>query len=339
MSFKKLSIVAVFFFVALLLLFYPSPTHFPKTSLTVSQVLAAATQNITKRVASLTIQDQQVDLNDPNATVNITLSADSPSVPIVITYDDGQTRYLAYTFNYKPPAQPAPAFCSNEDFATACWQGAQCQEENQESADTACSQNHGAGSVCTRSTGQPNTHDDGCTIMTEPAPPPPAAPSEPSCGEYQYVRAECDWGRQQVYEVYQDACGNYDRRNYQTQPGQCGARPVSTAPGCNSSDDFSEYVRCGGCGEEVWACYDEDGRHERRFYGSDTAGYCTGSDWCGGGGSQPPPPPEPSCGDFEYKYWECDWDNQQTYDVYQDSCGNYDRRDYHTVEGLCGAPE
>lgn len=275
MSFKKLSIVTVYILVALFL---------------AGRVLAAV-------VASMTIQDQQIDLSNPNASVNITLSGDSTQIPIIITYDDGSTKYLAYTFNYKAPSQPAPAFCSNEDFATACWQGAQCQEENQSSADDACSQNHGSGSRCTRSTGQPNTHDDGCTMVTEPLPVPPTTPPEPSCGEYQYIRAECDWGRQQVYDVYQDSCGNYDRRNYQIQPGQCGATPISTTPGCNSSNDFSEYVRCGGCGEEIWACYDEDGRHERRFYGGDTAGYCTGSDWCGGGGSEPP---APACEDVYY---------------------------------------
>lgn len=169
MSFKKLSAVTVLFLVALFL---------------AGRVLAAV-------VASLTIQDQQVDLSDPKASVNITLSGDAQtSVPIVITYDDGSTRYLAYTFNYVPPSTLAPVTpCSNEDFATACWQGAQCQGENQESADSACSQNHGAGSVCTRSTGQSNAHDDGCTVVTEPAPPPPPPP--PSCDENVYY---CDNG-------------------------------------------------------------------------------------------------------------------------------------------------
>lgn len=276
MSFKRLSIVAVLFLVALFL---------------AGRVLAAV-------VASMTIQDQQIDLSAPNASVNITLSGDSTSVPIVITYDDGTTRYLAYTFNYVAPPTPAPAFCSNEDYSTACWQGAECREENQASADSACSQNHGADSVCTRSTGQPNTHDDGCTMVSEPAPPPPPPP-EPSCGNFEYKYWECDWGQQQVYDVYQDTCGNYDRRDYRREPGECGAPPVSTAPGCNSSDDFSEYVRCGGCGEEIWACYDEDGRYERRFYGGDTAGYCTGPDWCGGG-SEPPPPPQQSCDEDVY---------------------------------------
>ena len=69
----------------------------------------------------------------------------------------------------------------------------------------------------------------------------------------------------------------------------CNSAPVPR--GCYDSQDFSEYVRCGGCGEEIWACYDEDGKHERRFYGGDTAGYCTGPDQCGQ--SQPPPEPEP----------------------------------------------
>lgn len=124
-------------------------------------IVLAVTLMVAKQPVSISIQDQQVDLNDPNATVNITLSADSPSVPIIITYDDGSTRYLAYTFNYKPPPTPEP--------------------------------------------------------------------SEPSCGDYQYIGAECDWDRRQVYEVYQDACSNYDRRNYQTQHGQCGA-PTAYEP-------------------------------------------------------------------------------------------------------------
>lgn len=99
MSFKRLSIVTVFLLVALFL---------------ASRVLAAV-------VASMTIQDQRIDLSDPNASVNITLSGDAQtSIPIVITYDDGSTRYLTYTFNYKPPPAPTPQTCDYEEEASSC---------------------------------------------------------------------------------------------------------------------------------------------------------------------------------------------------------------------------
>lgn len=92
MSFKRLSIVTVFILVALFL---------------AGKVLAAV-------VASLTIQDQQIDLSVPNASVNITLSGDPNeaktfNIPITITYDDGTTRNIGYTFNYQPPSSVTPS--------------------------------------------------------------------------------------------------------------------------------------------------------------------------------------------------------------------------------------
>lgn len=104
MSFKRLSSVTVFLLVALLL---------------AGRVLAAM-------VASLTIQDQQIDLSNPDASVNITLSGDAQSsIPIVITYDDGSTRYLTYTFNYTPPPTPesVPQTCDYEENASGCPNG------------------------------------------------------------------------------------------------------------------------------------------------------------------------------------------------------------------------
>lgn len=58
--------------------------------------------------------------------------------------------------------------------------------------------------------------------------------------------------------------------------------------------------------------------------------------------SQPTPTytqPTPRGGDFSFRYPECDWNSHQVYDVYQDSLGNYDRRNYHTQPGACGAAE
>lgn len=234
MSFKRLSIVTVFLLVALLLLFLPSPVSSPKNILTVGQVLAAATQNTTKSVIALTIQDKQVDLSNPDAPININLpgdptKADTFYITVIITYNDGSTDPLAFTFNYQPPSSvtPPPSLspetCDYEEDASSCPNGGlqTCTGTKQ---DGVCKYDSAV---------DPNCRDIRCNEPSGESQPPPPPPPEP----------------------------------------------------------------------------------------------------------EPPPPPEPSCGDFEYKYWECDWDNQQTYDVYQDSCGNYDRRDYHVVEGLCGAPE
>ncbi|MBI2335059.1 hypothetical protein HYU96_04675 [Candidatus Daviesbacteria bacterium] len=210
MSLKRLSIIAVYFLVGLIL---------------AGSVLAAA-------VVRITVQDQEIDLNDPGAKINIRLNGEkSQSIPIVITYDDGSTRYLGFIFNYEPPPAPPPAqTCPYQEDPQNCpyggtrsctgtWQGGVCKYDG--AVDPACSE----------------------TCNQAPAP-----------------------------------------------------------RGCYDSQDFSEYVRCGGCGEEIWACYDEDGRHEKAFYGGDTAGYCTGPDWCGQ--SQPPPEsqpePEPSCDENVY---------------------------------------
>lgn len=49
--------------------------------------------------------------------------------------------------------------------------------------------------------------------------------------------------------------------------------------------------------------------------------------------------PAPRGGDFSFRYPECDWATNQVVDIYQDSLGNYDRRNYHTQPGACGAPD
>ncbi|HCB22368.1 hypothetical protein A3H81_00985 [Candidatus Daviesbacteria bacterium RIFCSPLOWO2_02_FULL_38_18] len=110
----------------------------------------------------------------------------------------------------------------------------------------------------------------------------------------------------------------------------CNSAPVPR--GCYDSQDFSEYVRCGGCGEEIWACYDEDGKHERRFYGGDTAGYCTGPDQCGQ--SQPPQ----SCEERHIRN-ECISCNTSQ-KVYQRFCGGQEAGDPYAGgsqgDGACG---
>lgn len=199
MSFKKLSILAVLFLVVLFL---------------AGRVLAAV-------VASMTIQDQQLDLSVPNASVNITLSGDPNeaktfNIPITITHDDGSTRYLAYTFNYVVPSTPQPAAqtCDYEEDAPSCpngglqtctgtWQEGECRYDS--SIDPNCR----------------NIRCNEAPAGSEPPPPPP--PPEPSCGDFEYKYWECDWDNQQTYDVYQDSCGNYDRRDYHVVEGLCGA--------------------------------------------------------------------------------------------------------------------
>ncbi len=113
MSFKRLSIVTVFILVALLL---------------AGQVLAAV-------VASIIIQDQNIDLSNPSAQINISLpgnpaEAQTFNIPITITYDDSSTRYLAFTFNYQPPSipptpEPTPLAetCDYEENVGSCQYG------------------------------------------------------------------------------------------------------------------------------------------------------------------------------------------------------------------------
>jgi len=200
MSFKRLSIITVLFLVALLL---------------ASRVLAAV-------VASITIQDQNIDLSNSYAPINITLSGDPAtpqtfSIPITITYNDGSTRNLGFVFNYQPPPASAPQ------------QTCPYQEDPQN-----CS--YGGTRSCT--------------------------------GTWQDEVCKYD--------------GGVDPNCFET----CNPAPASR--GCYSSEDFSQYDRCGGCGEEIWACWDEDGKHEKRFYGGDTdtqatvagafAGACYGID-------------------------------------------------------------
>lgn len=52
-----------------------------------------------------------------------------------------------------------------------------------------------------------------------------------------------------------------------------------------------------------------------------------------------PPAPIPQGGDYTFRYPECDWNTNQVRDVYQDSLGNYQYRNYHTQPGACGALE
>lgn len=65
----------------------------------------------------------------------------------------------------QPESTAAADSCSGQ-YITACWQGADCKEENQASANAVCSQNHGPESVCTRATGMGNVFEDGCTYGT-----------------------------------------------------------------------------------------------------------------------------------------------------------------------------
>lgn len=57
-------------------------------------------------------------------------------------------------------------------------------------------------------------------------------------------------------------------------------------------------------------------------------------------GTQAGPPAQggPSCGDFTFRYPECDWNTRQVREVWQDSCGNYQYRNVHTEPGQCNAP-
>lgn len=213
MSFNRLSIVTVLFLVALFL---------------AGQVLAAV-------VASMTIGDQQIDLSVPNASVNITLSGDPNeaktfNIPITITYDDGTTRNIGYTFNYQPPPSvtpsPSPACSSDID----CADGNACTYDS--CIDGQCEySNKSEGEVCLRDPGtyEPTKTCDAygsCSQSvggSQPPPSEPPPPPEPSCGDFEYKYWECDWGSQQTYDVYQDSCGNYDRRDYHIVEGLCGA--------------------------------------------------------------------------------------------------------------------
>lgn len=171
MGFKKLSIVVVFILVVLVL---------------AGQVLAAV-------VASITIQDQQVDLSNPNASVNITLSgdptqADTFNIPVVITYDDGSTRNLAYTFNYQPPQSTQPPgdqqqqTCDYEEDAGSCQYGGL----------QTCTGTWQAGICKYDDRVNPNCRNIRCNEPPAGSQPPPEpSPPGPSCSEDVYY---CDNG-------------------------------------------------------------------------------------------------------------------------------------------------
>ncbi len=108
----------------------------------------------------------------------------------------------------------------------------------------------------------PGYGDDGNTeyLGSEPL------PQAPSGGDFSYRYPECDWDSHQVYEVYQDSAGNYDRRNYQTQPGQCGASTPVSQPASPQGGDFSyRYPECDWDAKqvrEVWQ--DSAGNYQYR---------------------------------------------------------------------------
>ena len=52
----------------------------------------------------------------------------------------------------------------------------------------------------------------------------------------------------------------------------------------------------------------------------------------------PIPVQGPSCGDFTFRYPECDWGAQKVREVWQDSCGVYQYRNVHSEPGQCNAP-
>lgn len=285
---------------------------------------------IIKTVVKIMVGDQELDINNPDMPLQFHLPGQEGQpqqflIPVTITYSDGSTRHSAFTFNYNPPPLPSPApaptpptICPYQENPQNCpyggvrsckgvlrdvngeqtcvyddsgqvdpacqetcnpapiscnlvreydecgsnggcfgveqegriysvkqYQGSSCQQEyvcserencsakglkceNRQCVSIPCDYEEDAQScpygglqTCSGSIQRgecrydsrinPNCRNRRCNQ------------GPPACGDYQLKGPECDWGRKQVYEVYQDSCGNYDRRNYQTQPGQCGA--------------------------------------------------------------------------------------------------------------------
>ncbi len=75
----------------------------------------------------------------------------------------------------------------------------------------------------------------------------PSSQPVQDCGSYQYKYPECDWNSHQVYQVWQNSCGNYQRINYQYQDGSCGytASQTSQQPSIQQSSPVNVTVCTG----------------------------------------------------------------------------------------------
>lgn len=255
-----------YFLVLILLLFIPAGNLGSDTGLTLT-VYAAEIQNqlSVKSPTRIVIADQEVNLNDPGASLQINLPGveGQPQVfniPVTVEYQDGTTRYFGFVFNYQPRQVPSPTpeptseptpeplnLCDYEEDAPSCPYGGL----------QTCSgtwQDDGGVWICKYDDRvNPNCRDIRCNEPPASTPEPTAPP--PGCGDYEFKYPDCDWDNQQVVEVWQDSCGEYQLRNAHTEPGQCGAPSDSEPPPEPSCSDDSYY-----CDENVgWLIHKHGG--------------------------------------------------------------------------------
>lgn len=202
------------------------------------------------RVVKATIQNQEVNLDDPQRTLRLPGqegAAGRYSLPIIIEYSDGTVDYLSYWVNYIP-ANPI------------------CKTDDDFSEFAGCNPN-----VCgkeywrcpaTRQTKEFATPGDGDCIKPAYNPScanpavqeeqPPQQTKEEDCEWRQDPYGECDWDRKQVYDYKTKYCkgeftGEVERFNYHYVAGQCGYSASSPSQSSASSNNCpAPYPQCGG---------------------------------------------------------------------------------------------
>lgn len=219
--------------------------------------------NVKRKLVRMLINGDEVDLS--NKHYRLQLKGDASvtlfTVPVILYFSSGNPQYLTWNFTYSAssssiggegptreptvtlvPLQSSPILtptssvvCKWEDRDPECdWTLKQVYEVKQNS--------------CTGEYQKLNYHTQvgACgAVATAKSTETTKSPSQPTANGcvWKQLDPECDWTLKQVYEVYKNSCtGGYDKRNYQTQPGACGAALDATnaAGTCTYSEGFTK---------------------------------------------------------------------------------------------------